>query len=405
MMPKHVPIPDIPADSELLFELITLIYTAMALGLQYLNLYRTVWWLPHSHVKYAINFYLIDPYLVGFIIILLARRFLWCIFKQLINKYMVGYTKRLLLQVFRIAIGLIVLAGLTWCSYYIVQTHPLVNMFYLCYPISIYFILFGANVSAFFDLTPPISSLSTNKGSSNKSQQDVQRTLQHLCYFSPEAVRDEVELLKTDFNNRMKQVLFNSLLSAYYTGFIPCCFAQSVLHYDVCWVTQHLGFTWLSCFTMYVVHSYPPRYCDILHRSALHLGRWQRIETRNLHIPYSPWSDTILWHQGALVKHTKELFRAEGITNAAEPGNATHSRFYAVFMNPSLLLCSLLGLQFVMVVAQMVLLVRSSEWNQIISISLLLFSNYYTLFKLSRDYLILWKIYRAEQLIQEQMNN
>lgn len=35
-----------------------------------------------------------------------------------------------------------------------------------------------------------------------------------------------------------------------------------------------------------------------------------------------------LWHQGALVKHSKELFRAEGAINAAEPGNSTHSRFY-----------------------------------------------------------------------------
>ena len=33
-------------------------------------------------------------------------------------------------------------------------------------------------------------------------------------------------MLKTDFNDRMKQVLFNSMLSAYYMAFVPLCFAQ-----------------------------------------------------------------------------------------------------------------------------------------------------------------------------------
>jgi hypothetical protein len=28
------------------------------------------------------------------------------------------------------------------------------------------------------------------------------------------------------------------------------------------------------------------------------------------------------------VKHCRELYKAEGISNAAEPGNQTHARFY-----------------------------------------------------------------------------
>lgn len=40
------------------------------------------------------------------------------------------------------------------------------------------------------------------------------------------------------------------------------------------------------------------------------------------------WAESTLWHQGALVKHCKELYKAEGISNAAEPGNPTHTRFY-----------------------------------------------------------------------------
>lgn len=48
----------------------------------------------------------------------------------------------------------------------------------------------------------------------------------HSCSVSPQLIRKEVESLKTDFNCRMKQVLFSSVLSAYYSGFVPCCFAQ-----------------------------------------------------------------------------------------------------------------------------------------------------------------------------------
>jgi len=44
-------------------------------------------------------------------------------------------------------------------------------------------------------------------------------------------------------------------------------------------------------------------------------------------IMYS-WSELQVWQQGALVKHVKGLFKAEGVSNAAEPGNSMHTRLY-----------------------------------------------------------------------------
>jgi hypothetical protein len=35
-----------------------------------------------------------------------------------------------------------------------------------------------------------------------------------------------------------------------------------------------------------------------------------------------------VWPQGALVKHVRGLFKAEGINVTAEPGNSMHGRFY-----------------------------------------------------------------------------
>ena len=57
-------------------------------------------------------------------------------------------------------------------------------------------------------------------------EQVVKELPTHVCTMSPEAIREEVEMLKTDFNGRVTQILFNSMLCAYYMGCVPLCFAQ-----------------------------------------------------------------------------------------------------------------------------------------------------------------------------------
>ena len=44
--------------------------------------------------------------------------------------------------------------------------------------------------------------------------------------FQPELVRQEVLVMKQDFNMRLKQILFNSIVSVYYGAIVPCLFAQ-----------------------------------------------------------------------------------------------------------------------------------------------------------------------------------
>ena len=90
----------------------------------------------------------------------------------------------------------------------------------------------------------------------------------------------EVAITKTDFNTRLKQVLFNTIVSAYYAGFIPCAFAPSFLSYEVWWVSQHTLITFLGCLTLYLVQCFPAGYNHLLHRTSLHLGHWARMEGR-----------------------------------------------------------------------------------------------------------------------------
>lgn len=49
---------------------------------------------------------------------------------------------------------------------------------------------------------------------------------------TPDLIRTEVEELKSDFNRRIKEVLFNSLFSAYYVAFLPLCFVKVS---SACW--------------------------------------------------------------------------------------------------------------------------------------------------------------------------
>lgn len=75
--------------------------------------------------------------------------------------------------------------------------------------------------------------------------------------------------------------------------------------------------------------------------------------------------------------------------------------FQTVFANPSLLLCAMLCLQLSLIILQLCLLFSSIQWHNFLAIVILLFINYYTLFKMVRDYLVAWKVYKAENMIQD----
>lgn len=51
-------------------------------------------------------------------------------------------------------------------------------------------------------------------------------------------------------------------------------------------------------------------------------------EMKEVYVMLCSWSELQVWQQGAMVKHVKGLFKAEGISNAAEPGNSMHTRLY-----------------------------------------------------------------------------
>ncbi|XP_060801363.1 transmembrane protein 39A isoform X2 [Amyelois transitella] len=299
MPPKHIPFPFIPHDGPLLFETMTFVFTLIATGLQFLNLYRTAWWLPHSHTNQAMNFYLIDPHLVAFIVTIICRRFLLCVTLAVLKYFLAPKLMPHATIAARMFILGVVLGALAWCTYFMVLKYPILKIFFLCYPVVIYFLLFGFQSGPFLELnnseTPPM----------------------HCCSHDPQQVRAEVEVLRQDFNLRVKKILFNSIVGAYYSSFIPCCFAQSYLYYDVYASSQQTVFVWVGLFGRYASQLLSAAHCDVAHRSALHLGRWQ-LETNCTDGVYKPISAAVRVIMSAIISHSVTTVPTIQLYNVAQ---------------------------------------------------------------------------------------
>lgn len=209
---------------------------------------------------------------------------------------------------------LLVLCG---CCVNIFQKQSYVVIF-LCYPIVVYILTFGLEMEPFLRTT-----FTTDTPYLNGAPL-------HCCSTNPVAIRSEIDALKVDYNNRCKQVLFTAVLNAYYAAFIPCCFAQSFVFYDIYWATQHLAFLVLGGITMCTMFCFPANYCDVLHRASLHLGQWVRVENRSHAPPAIVWSKMVVWPPGSYVKYSGETFKATGQATTAIPGNGVHYRFYVI---------------------------------------------------------------------------
>lgn len=76
--------------------------------------------------------------------------------------------------------------------------------------------------------------------------------------------------------------------------------------------------------------------------------------------------------------------------------NCLYFFFQFLFHQPMRVVNWLLILTWLLVGYQFFCLIQSTEWNHIVCIALVLFCNYYTLFKLLRDRIILAKAYKEE---------
>ncbi|XP_018603549.1 transmembrane protein 39A isoform X1 [Scleropages formosus] len=124
---RHSRIPELPLDSSLLFELMLFLYLLVALFVQYINIYKTVWWYPYSHsaASTSLNFHLIDYHLVIFITVMLARRLVWTIISEASQQSSSSALRYLLLIAMRLT--LLTLCGwlLCWTLVHLFSKHSI----------------------------------------------------------------------------------------------------------------------------------------------------------------------------------------------------------------------------------------------------------------------------------------
>uniref|UniRef100_A0A8C6T9G9 Transmembrane protein 39A n=1 Tax=Neogobius melanostomus TaxID=47308 RepID=A0A8C6T9G9_9GOBI len=368
---RHSRIPDLPLDGSLLFEFILFLYLLVALFVQYINIYRTVWWYPYSHpaASTSLNFHLMDYHVAIFITVMLARRLVWTIVSEVSQSIGGSLVRYIVLITARLSLLTMCGCVLCWSLVNLCKNHSVLNLLFLGYPFGVY-----VPLCCFHQEGTKVQSPSSD------------------CEYPEDHQQTElVEELKSDFNRRIKEVLFNSLFSAYYVAFLPLCFVKSTQYYDMRWSCEHLIMVWINAFVMLMSQLLPPSYCDLLHRSAAHLGRWQKLE----HVTQNSgtiWDDTI-WPQGVLVRHSRSLYKAVGPYNVALPSDVSHARFYFLFHKPLRILNLLIWIESSVVLYQLYSLLRSERWNHTLSLGLILSCNYYVLFKLLRDRIVLGKAY------------
>jgi hypothetical protein len=133
------------------------------------------------------------------------------------------------------------------CNWMIFQNYSIVYLFYLIYPIILYLVIFKCKIDPFLKVT-----YNQDQGQSFLGGEPV-----HSCSNNAADIRQEVSEMRSDFNHRFKQIIFTSVLNAYYSCFIPWCFVEKHLFYNKFWVTQHFFTTFVSLITMCAGNIFP----------------------------------------------------------------------------------------------------------------------------------------------------
>ncbi|KFO30732.1 Transmembrane protein 39A [Fukomys damarensis] len=296
---------------------------------------------------------------------------------------------------------------LCWTLVNLFRSHSVLNLLFLGYPFGVYVPLccFHQDSRAHLLLTDynyvvqhqAVEESASTVGGLAKSKDFLSLLLEslkeqfnnatpiptHSCPLSPDLIRNEVECLKADFNHRIKEVLFNSLFSAYYVAFLPLCFVKSTQYYDMRWSCEHLIMVWINAFVMLTTQLLPSKYCDLLHKSAAHLGKWQKLE----HGSYSNAPQHIKINQESGKKKSLYQYLIVSVCSAVELPTSF------LFHRPLRLLNLLILIEGSVVIYQLYSLLRSEKWNHTLSMALILFCNYYVLFKLLRDRIVLGRAY------------
>lgn len=98
-----------------------------------------------------------------------------------------------------------------------------------------------------------------------------------------------------------------------------------------------------------------------------------------------------------MVKHYRGYFKSESVSNCAQPGVASHFRYYIVFSNPKIGYTATLGLLGLLLTYQMYALMFTSEWYKLITMTNMVLINVHSLYRLVKSLVVITKIYKKDK--------
>lgn len=385
VLPQHSSMPDIQLLNEVSFQFVILANSMVLMCFQYVNLYHNLWWLPNTHCRDAVDFNAIDYDLLVLIVLILSYKLLQATVCKVFDKKPSKFS-----QVSKYAVLGIYSTPVIGTFFVITRSYPAKKWGLLLIPLFIYIVLFGQSITRqFMRYVPWFTSSQQHKP---RFYTERFHNLNHACSMNPEHVRNEVTLLKSDFNYRLKTVYFEAIVAVYYSTVIPTAFCKHLYRLDLLWIGYFMVISALIRALFSFVQRIPAEYLHTLHKSAVHLGHWRKHEERLVNIPHSVWSELTVWPKGVNVKHTKGLFKADGVNNSAEPGNAMHAKFYQMFKRPEYIYLIATTVAFTAVAVEYYLLTAYRQWHQQLAIAGLMLSTYFPLYVAFRDYLILNRV-------------
>ncbi|KAH9278108.1 Transmembrane protein 39A [Echinococcus granulosus] len=494
---RHILFPPIPVCGAMNFHLTKFAFSVVAVTLQYLNMYRTVWWLSRPWIKYPVDIDSIDYYLLSYILLMFVippayeafqhlywrsvtplRSFncalvgflgitLWCalqfhmvtrisydfcIFpRQYLGVLLVVYqpiifvivyyyepVKRMIHVVVEKARSINPRESIRFVQSQLKSLYQtlisrkvfqmLQQYFSPCTPRS----KVGGSQTAriprychllplrYATVQPPLSSnvhpsTAVTFYTLRLSHKQQLVPLKHNCVrCSPnsaanmetaaQTVREEAEVLCADFNARLMDTIAGSAVATFYATILPCFFIRPRgLSVDLVWCMGHALLSGLTFFLLHWQYLLPPAYLDLLHRCALHLGSWQELSptAHSGYLNWQAWSQLQTYAKGVHVKHIRGLFQAVGASNAAEPGNSSHSRLFFWFSSPTLVTNGLCYTAVVISLGQMCTLEWTFEWYKLLGLAAMSPFALLNLYRLLRNRTILSWVWEDERPIYE----
>ncbi|EGT48422.1 hypothetical protein CAEBREN_04025 [Caenorhabditis brenneri] len=401
--------PDIQfTQGELFFECTLFLYSVLALFLQYLNIYKTLWWLPKSYWHYSL--------ITEVIATISANRSQFVQSSLMIVEY----------AAIKTPVMTLIITSFLFSFNRVCHDFPSRSVLWFFFPVIFYVFIFRSEIFGWFGRLRDqlrkwrrreieFSDVCERLMESPPAQIDLDSVL-HMCSDNPAQIREEIQVLIDDLVLRFKKSIFAGVSTAFLSIMLPCIFVpyktsqgmpQKILINEL-WECQLAIVVGLTAFSLYVAYLSPLNYLDLLHRAAIHLGSWHQIEgprighTGSMSSAPSPWNELVLYADGETVQMPDgRCYRAKSShvikTVAAHPESSRHNTFFKVLRKHNYLINAMCLFECGLIVIQFWMLVLTNDWQHIVTFVLLMFANYLLFAKLFKDKIILGRIYEPSQ--------